>query len=35
MVTRNKKDEPIVATTPMLNAELLSRYEAMAKGNDP
>ena len=31
MVTRNKKDEPIVATTSMLNAELLSRYEAMAR----
>jgi citrate synthase len=31
MVTRNKKDEPMMVTGSVLNADLLSRYEAMAQ----
>ena len=31
MVTRNKKDEPAFKNTPALCAELLSRYETMAR----
>lgn len=32
MVTRNKKDAPSPAAGPALDAELLARYEAMARG---